>query len=279
MSGFSPDWLALREPADHRARDAGLARRLSSWLSARPDVRVLDMGCGTGSNLRALMPLLPARQAWTLVDWDARLLDAARARLCAWAEHHRETADGIVIAREGREAAVSFRQADLTKDLDACLDLRPDLVTAAALFDLVSTAWIEGFAGSMAARSLPLYTVLTYDGTEEWSPPHPLDAAVLSAFHAHQGTDKGFGPAAGPAAGNALAEAFGRAGYSVGTASSPWRLGSTDAGLVRELASGIAGAAAETGRVTAEDAKAWADARAGASAVVGHVDILALPPG
>ena len=279
MSGFSPDWLALREPADHQARDTRLATELSRRLADGRDVRVLDLGCGTGSNLRALMPLLPDGQAWTLVDWDEALLAAARDRLSHWADTAAPDGDALRIGKGGRTATVRFRRADLTRDLEACLDPAPTLVTAAALFDLVSEDWIAGFARALAARRLPLYTVLTYDGTETWSPPHDLDRAVLTAFHLHQESDKGFGPAAGPHAGGALAAAFAEVGYGVDAAQSPWRLGEDHRALVGELAAGIAAAAAETGRVTGADADVWRKARAKASAVVGHIDILAWPPG
>ncbi len=278
MSGFSPDWLALREPADHAARDRRLAAALAARFAGHEAVRVVDLGCGAGSNLRALLPILPDRQTWTLVDWDPALLAVARERLAAWADTASSEGDALVIGKAGRTAQVIFRQADLTRDLATCLDPAPDLVTAAALFDLVSAGWIAGFAGDLAAQSLPLYTVLTYDGTERWSPPHPLDDAVLAAFHAHQGRDKGFGPAAGPRAAAELERAFAAAGYTVESASSPWRLGEGSRALLGELASGIAAAAAEAGGVTPTQAQEWAKARASASAIVGHVDILAWPP-
>ena len=76
MSGFSAAWLALREPADHAARDAGLAQAAAALLIGKTPTRILDLGCGTGSNFRAFSPLVAAPQAWTLVDFDPRLLAA-----------------------------------------------------------------------------------------------------------------------------------------------------------------------------------------------------------
>ena len=82
---FSADWLALREPADHAARNPDLAARLGAWM-ARPGARrVLDIGCGSGSTVRALTSHLPDGVRWTLLDHDAALLEAARARLLDWA--------------------------------------------------------------------------------------------------------------------------------------------------------------------------------------------------
>ena len=86
MSGFSPEWLALREPADHRARDGLLSMALADRLQSKPIVRVVDLGCGSGSNIRATYATLGREQHWTLVDYDARLLAAARATLSRWAD-------------------------------------------------------------------------------------------------------------------------------------------------------------------------------------------------
>ena len=52
--GFSPTWLSLREPADRRARSADLGETLARHLARRERPLILDLGCGTGSNLRAL---------------------------------------------------------------------------------------------------------------------------------------------------------------------------------------------------------------------------------
>ncbi|AWB22260.1 SAM-dependent methyltransferase [Methylobacterium currus] len=277
MSGFSPDWLALREPADHAARDAGL---VSALARALPEpVRAVDLGCGTGSNLRALAPHLGPRQDWVLVDHDPALLSAARLRLAAWAEGTEAAGDGLILHRGGARIAVRFRALDLAADPEAALVGRPDLVTAAALFDLASERWIAAVAEAVAGAGAVFYTALTYDGQERWAPPHPADAAIHAAFLAHQAGDKGFGPAAGPGATAALETAFRSHGYAVETAASPWRLGSDAAALRHPLAEGTARAAQETGRVGAAEAAAWMTARLapGTEAVIGHRDLLALP--
>ncbi len=56
--GFSADWLALREPADHRSRSAELLATLATRVEGRDTLRITDLGCGTGSNLRATAPAL-----------------------------------------------------------------------------------------------------------------------------------------------------------------------------------------------------------------------------
>ena len=244
---FEPAWLALREPADAAARDPALLAAAAAQLGGG---LAIDLGCGTGATVRAFA----GAGRWRLVDRDRRLLAVAAAR-CPAAE---------------------LVEADLAATDRLPLD-GVALVTASALLDLVSEAWVEALAGRLAAARVGLYAALSYDGAMAWDAPLPEDAAVVAAFNRDQRRDKGLGPALGPDAPAALARAFGRRGYAVRAAPSPWRLGPAEAALQAALIEGIAAAAAETGVAT----RAWRQARLAASAAgrasVGHVDLLALP--
>ena len=279
MSGFSAEWLALREPVDHRSVNGTVREAVVAWIGARDHIDIVDLGCGSGSNLRGLAPILSASQRWRLVDWDRALLDHARAALAAWADESRNTADGLALRASGRRIEVWFDQADLAKDHARVLEKPCDLVTAAAFFDLVSTAWIAGFCDALAHRRLPLYAVLTYDGRESWTPADGGDAAMLAAFHAHQESDKGFGPAAGPRAIKTLRDALEAHGYVVVVSGeSSWRMNRDDADMIAALAAGSARAAVESGKVSESDAAAWLAARRDADTCrIGHVDLFARP--
>jgi hypothetical protein len=258
VSGFSADWLALRAGADGRARDQGLGARLAAWFAGGSQLQVLDLGAGAGANLRATAPLIAAPQNWVLADSDAVLL--ARAEPVA-------------------NTAIKRCAVDLAGDLSGLFDPAPDLATASAFFDLCSAEWIDRLVALATGSGAALYSVLTYDGREEWSPPHPLDAEVLRAFHADQRRDKGLGPALGPDAHATLAACLRGHGYEVFEARSDWDLVQPgDAALIAALADGSAAAVA--GAIGAEPAEIWRTARIGADAVsVGHRDLLALPPG
>lgn len=283
MSGFSASWLALREGADHRSRHQGLAESLTDRVGGKDVLRVTDLGSGTGSNLRATAPLLSEKQEWTLVDYDPALLEEAARVLSDWADEAKAIGDDLVLVKGGKTIGVHFRIADLNRELEDVLAKKPDLVTASALFDLISAEWMARFAKAVAASGAAFYTVLTYDGRDEFIPEHPFDGAVIRAFSIHQKRDKGFGPAAGPDAADALARAFRAVGYDVETGDSPWILKPSDNALVQELLTGIAGAVTETRLLPANSLSDWlgwrqmmADQK-GSRLITGHTDILAVP--
>jgi SAM-dependent methyltransferase len=280
MTCFSAQWLALRVPADHRARDASLRDQvildLNHLARVRPGpIKIVDLGCGSGSNLRALAPHMPASQHWTLVDYDPALLSAAKTALVQWADQMVSDQDMLVLLKNGKHISVKFLCEDLSSNLEAVLALPTDLLTAAAFFDLVAEHWLERFCGLLRS---PMYTVLTYNGQEIWHPPEPMDAAMLKAFHAHQQTDKGFGAAAGPNAAGIIETLLKARGFAVSSAQSPWKLAAADRNLIEQLAIGSAGAVLETKQVSAEEVSAWRQSRSVAQTCeIGHTDLYARP--
>lgn len=272
MSGFTATWLALREPVDHRARAASLLHRAAALVADHPAPRLLDLGSGTGSTVRALSPLLGPGQRWRLTDHDAELLARAAAA-------------GTGRPGEPGPEAVETLKADLNALPDAALD-EVDLVTTSAFLDLVSAAWLDAFADRLAAHRLPFYAALTYDGRIELAPAHPLDASVSEAVNRHQLGDKGFGPALGPAAAAHAAHSLRARGFEVHEAQSDWVPEAGERAFQDMLVDGWAQAALELceGRQDRAEVEGWRAARkaaiaAGASRIrVGHVDLLALPP-
>jgi methyltransferase family protein len=265
VSGFSAEWLALREPHDARARSAPVLDAVAAHVAQRGSIGVVDLACGTGATMRAISARLAPRQDWRLVDNDLGLLARADAG-----------------ARK-RGINVTAVPIDLARDLEAALDGAIDLVTTSALLDLVSEDWLERLVVEAAARRLPVYAALSYDGKVLLDPPDPCDAAIVAAVNRHQAGDKGFGPALGPAAAAAAIARFGRTGYAVVSGQSDWVIAAPDVEFQTELLAGWAVAARETGDLSSADVAAWVSARhdlIGRTSVrVGHVDFFAWPTG
>jgi hypothetical protein len=265
MSGFSADWLTLREPYDLRARNMKVLDAVVVSLEPCSLVRIVDLACGTGSTMRALGPRLPTRQSWKLIDNDPDLLARATAKVPA------------------STAAITPVTLDLSGDIATALAGTVDLVTASALLDLVSSDWLDRFAAAIAARSIPIYAALNYDGRIAFSPPDQFDAAVTGAVNAHQRTNKNFGPALGPVAAAFAITRLEALGYSVVCGRSDWRLGSHDRDMQTELLAGWASAANDIATLSLADTTAWlkrrmslvADGRS--SLEVGHIDFFAAP--
>ena len=266
MSGFSAAWLQLREPYDRRARNAQVIEAVADALAGQPSVGIADLACGTGSTFRAVSPMLQPRQNWRLFDNDLSLLSRAP----------QSSPPNII---------VTTVPVDLNHDLEAALDGPIDLVTTSALLDLVSEPWLERFAVEAAARKLPVYAALSYDGRVEFSPADALDEKIVASVNAHQRTNKGFGPALGPAAARAAVERFERVGYEITQGESDWTFEPADREIQTEILSGWGAAAREMGDVPLHDVIDWLARRrdlvaAGRSSIrVGHVDFFARPTG
>lgn len=258
------DWLALREPADARARDAAAPALLPPLLahlseSAGPGgLRIVDLGAGTGANLRWLASRLPDpdRQHWMLLDHDPRLL-----------------ARGPVQA-----TAVRADVADLAQVL---ADLGgADLITTAALLDLLDRRELAAIVDAVVAAQRPALFSLTVTGDVELDPVDAQDGPLAEAFDAHQRRDE----RPGPDSAAVTAALFRERGWAVQLARTAWQLrADRESALVSAWLEGRVEAAVEHRPELATVAADWLARRreqldsGQLAAVVGHVDLLALP--
>lgn len=247
----TPDWLALREPADHAARSESLAVELDRWLGAAETVVVRDLGCGTGSMGRWLAPRLRAPQQWFVHDRDADLARRAAASLPVPATP--------VVGNVG--------SIDLTGT---------DVVVCSALLDLLTADEIGTLAAACAAAGAAVLFTLSVSGRVRFDPVDPEDARLAAAFDAHQRRDG----LAGPDAADLAADALARAGLAVRREPSPWRLaGGSDGSrpLAEEWLRGWLDAAAVQDPSLDVDGYLPRRLAAPFAVEVGHTDVLGLP--
>lgn len=269
---FTDDWLSLREPVDHAARDASLTARTTRWLHAHTGPHtIVDLGSGRGSNLRYLAPRLTGPQRWRLLDHDADLLAQA-------------TLDAATLTDvDGQAIAITAETRDLADaTLEAAL-VGARLVTAAALFDLVTEAWIARLARACTSENAAALFVLSVDGGIEFSAADGGDAFVIDLLRAHQRRDKSFGAALGVDAPEVLARCFRACDYAVYTAASVWRIDVHTQALGCALITGWRDAACEQSPGDHPCITEWADRRQRAlcsgdlGIAVSHQDLFAMP--
>jgi SAM-dependent methyltransferase len=295
MSGFSADWLHLREPFDHAARHAAagtlglplLGAALRAGQTAEAPLSIIDLACGTGANLRETAPRLGGRQHWLLIDHDPTLLAALPGALAQWARdkayrfHHRHDTMGI----EGPDftAEVASRHIDLARSLDTVPFSQAQLITASALLDLASASWLDALLGHSHRAHAAMLFALNVDGRTLWQQPDTGDEPVHSLFSQHQRRDKGFGPALGPGAIDHMVQGLASAGCRVQQSPSDWLVDGRDPAalaLQQAMIEGMAEAAMAQSPAARADVLAWKARRMALAAQtclrVGHVDILAL---
>ena len=287
MSAFSSAWLGLREPLDAASRAPQIAKALNR---IRPDrtVQITDLASGTGANLRYLSQVIGGYQDWCLIDHDRALLDAIPARMREWAAER-----GARVDQSGRELIISGRdfecrtrsvQRDLAVDLPEIELPAEALVTASALLDLVSEAWLQTLAQRCLSVRAPVLFALTYDGRVRFDPHEPEDERVQELVNHHQTSDKGFGRALGPAAAGKATRSFEAIGYRVECERSDWRINPSDQSLQEALLEDWLAAAIEIAPEETSTLQSWVQRRhahvaGGRSELnVGHVDILGWIP-
>lgn len=284
--GFSAQWLTLREPADHKARSTLLTQLLVDWQGDRGQINIIELGAGTGSNLRYLSPLLGHHQQWTLFDNDQLLLEQLPELLQPWANKENITlsvdTESIRLKSPTFSATVRWQHKDLANGLSTLPLHNVDLITGSALLDLTSALWLEQLAQLCTDNHCASLFVLNYDGTIQWHEELVHDNQLNTLLNAHQLNDKGFGRALGPQAHHYYAQQL-RKAHQVTTQTSNWNLDKNQSTLQTALLTGWVPAAIDQDSTHKTLIEHWSENRQSiinqerSSLKVGHTDVLSLP--
>jgi hypothetical protein len=290
VSGFLASWLALREPLDAQSRNAGLIESLVDSLDASSregPLEMIDLGAGTGANLRYAAPRLGGVQNWLLVERDSQLLDAVAGCMGAWADQTDTqiscSGGNLVLNADRFECRAQNLALDLATQLDRLPLPTAGVLSAAALLDLVSEEWLRRLIRSAADEAMTVWFALSYDGRISCYPAEPEDEEVRELVNRHQLRDKGFGLALGPGAARAALKILFEHGYRVQSAASDWHASPQQPALQRALVEGWFAAAHEMAPRRTAGLQDWMKRRcahidAGRSVLqVGHQDLLATP--
>lgn len=284
--GFSEQWLTLREPADHAARSSSLSNELANWSKQHETLNIVELGAGTGSNLRYLMPMLGKNQHWVLIDNDAALLNRLPEILQPWADEHdahlTEKNNELQIDHQNYSASVKIQLLNLALQLDELPMKNANLLTASALLDLTSESWLNQLAGLVVEHHCSCLFALNYDGNIHWQPELDSDDTIKALLNQHQLKNKGFGNALGPEAGNYFASALKQRGRNSEADNSNWIINAQSQALQHAIVDGWAPASLEQDNSQGKLIEHWHGRRreiilqAQSSLTVGHLDVLSL---
>ncbi len=273
ISTATAGWLALRAPADDRARSADLAHELARLLAPGAESAPLilhDLGAGTGSMTRWLAPRLPGPQRWVLRDGDADIVEHLDLRTVVDAAGRTIVSD-VVVEHLASLPIDAFDGAAA--------------VTASALLDVITEAEAAHVVAACVAAGTPALFSLSVTGTVRVRPaerPDDLERAIASAFDDHQRREADGRRMLGPDAVALVGARFADAGWNVRTAATPWRLTRRDTALIGDWLDGWIGAALEQ-RPELAPAAAYRERRVAQVAAgrlhvtVAHEDLLAWP--
>lgn len=246
MEKFTIQWLDAREPEDLASRCKSIIRTIDRHFCGFEQLNILDIGCGTGSTMRAVLPYLTSVQHWNFVDHNSELLDLARHRNTKFIDNTPHT--------------MKFQQQNLAENYDYICE-KKHIVTASALLDLVSKDWLHGLVGKLNECSCSFYGAHTVSGMIEIVPGNKMDDEIFAAFHLHHQTDKGFGPALGQDANHCAKSAFENQGYVTHVSRYQWGtqniLTENRRDLYPQFVTGIADAVMETGLVNIANLQEW----------------------
>jgi hypothetical protein len=261
--GVEANWLAARAAPDKASRQATietLLPALSGYLRPGPDtdVAVIDVGAGSGSNQRWLATRLPFRQRWVHLDHDPAILE------------HTHDVGHTEFVVGGIDAL-----ADLLNSARG-----PTVITCAAVLDVLTRTELTLLCDLIIDHRVPALLSLSVTGEITIEPPDDLDAALLTAFNAHQRRDG----RAGPDAPGLVATRCRAAGLDVRTVHTPWVIDhSSDRAFLAQFLTERVAASVEHDPSLAEPAAEWLRRRLSQPAdphlriVVGHLDLLVLP--
>jgi len=224
---FDRDWLQERYPFDAEARNKPLESKVLAHFVNQPEITLVDVGAGTGSNCLYFVDQLAQNQKWYLIEQNDALKKATIRRLKDYAAYHKYSferkKDTITIKSIKKKVTVTIINDSLL-DLPKLVNLKTvDLILANAVFDLFSKAQIEQFVTIIVDNQLAFYPTLNYEEMV-FLPSDPFDEVFIGQYNAHMERPQAFGTALGKNASQYMVELFEAKKCQIDTAVSTWRI-------------------------------------------------------
>ena len=174
MHKFNNSWLFQREKIDNLSKSKLLIQKINNSLKDFDNIRIIDLGTGTGSNFRYLSKKIKFKnQYWTLMDISKSSLNEAR--------------NNINFNKKIKK--ISIINNDIIKNINKTKFDNFDLVSGSAFLDIMPKKWFKSFYHKNINTKI-IYFSINYDGLFKFYPNHKLDKKVLSLFNYDQKSKK-----------------------------------------------------------------------------------------
>lgn len=170
MHEFENSWLFQREKIDNLSKNNLIIKKINSFFKSDQDVKLMDLGTGTGSNFRFLSrKIKQKRQHWTLIDISKKSLLAAKNK----------------ISISNKIVNLSIINKNLIKNINQIDFKNFDIVTGSAFLDIMPFDWFKKFYQQNKKTKI-IYFAINYDGFFQFYPRHKYDKKVLLLFNSDQ---------------------------------------------------------------------------------------------
>ena len=174
MHEFENSWLFQREKIDNLSKNISIINKINRVLKNYDEIRIIDLGTGTGSNFRYLSKKIKYnKQYWTLMDISKSSLKEARAN--------------TQINKKIKN--ISIKNHDVIKNISTTDFSNYDVVTGSAFLDIMPKKWFKSFHLRNVNTKI-VYFSINYDGYFNFFPKHNLDNSVVNLFNSDQKSKK-----------------------------------------------------------------------------------------
>jgi len=235
---FDPNWLNLRYAFDNAARNPQLEWDCINQFAFLSELKIIDLGTGTGANFRYYAEKLPQNQSWICVEHDPELTPYFWENVKKWANSLnfdvKEGEKGLFLAKAGQQIEVQLVHGDIL-DLDKLVNLMDiDLIVANAVFDLFSQDQFEAFSHILSQHQLSLLFTLNYEDMH-FFPVEDQDAFFVQKYNSHMERAQDFGKGMGIQANEMMKLSLEKRLGQVELGGSNWDIQAKDTEMLRYL--------------------------------------------
>lgn len=236
---FTAEWLDTRYSFDSKARNQQVEAAFKNYFFGRKEIQLMDVGAGTGNNLRYWFRQLESPQKWTNVELNPELLALGfqqAAQLLTTEGYGVKQFENHISGMKRKNGR--FHEVRLLALQESFLDfafeilpVKPDVVLANAVFDLLSPEMFVAFAEKLIEHRIPLLSTINIAGLE-WSTATFQDKYYSRCYLHHMNRPQAFGMALGAHVTDFAIDFCKKHQVNVEWGRSDWQIAETDTAML-----------------------------------------------